>query len=265
MLNNITQHTVNQRVNFLIEYFEAGNKSAFGRRVDMKSGVIGDMVGGRMNKPSYDAILKILLAYPTVSADWLILGREPMLRGSIDSNREYSGQIGRFPVLSPKGNEIVPLLTAQKLKYYFMRHETQSEPSQVMYYEKEAIESLAISDSLIGKGEFVAFPVMNNMMEPTLKLNDFVVAKKIENNDWTELSSQRIYVIFSTSHSFLMCRVLYYLDGKTISCIFDNSSWSNIKLNRIDIHEIWEFKMLLSTNDKNLFNLININRKKNDV
>jgi hypothetical protein len=75
-----SQQSINQRINFLIDHFERGNKSAFGRRVDMKSGVVGDLVGGRLNKPSYDAIVKILSAYPSVSTDWLVLGRGPMLQ-----------------------------------------------------------------------------------------------------------------------------------------------------------------------------------------
>jgi hypothetical protein len=75
-----SQQSINQRINFLIDHFERGNKSAFGRRVDMRSGVVGDLVGGRLNKPSYEAIVKILSAYPSISTDWLILGRGPMIR-----------------------------------------------------------------------------------------------------------------------------------------------------------------------------------------
>lgn len=86
------QTSVNQRINYLIEHFEGGNKSAFGRRVDMKSGVVGDLVGGRMNKPSFDALIKILEAYPSVSTDWLVLGRGPILRnlGSDDKPKPDS-------------------------------------------------------------------------------------------------------------------------------------------------------------------------------
>ena len=110
----MTQTTVNQRINFLIDHYEGGNKSAFGRRVDMKSGVIGDLVGGRLNKPSFEAILKILAAYPLVNTEWFLKGEGEIFRFSEDEEDERV--LGSTPHLAKK-------ITARDENEYHEYHE----------------------------------------------------------------------------------------------------------------------------------------------
>lgn len=66
--------TVNERVNILITELEHGNKSAFAEKIGSKGGVIGDIVGGRLNKPSFGVLEKLVSAYPLVNAEWLLTG-----------------------------------------------------------------------------------------------------------------------------------------------------------------------------------------------
>lgn len=68
------QLSVNERVNFLINTIKAGNKSAFAKEVGVGGGVIQDIVAGRLNKPSFDVLNKIVNAYPTINIEWLVTG-----------------------------------------------------------------------------------------------------------------------------------------------------------------------------------------------
>jgi excisionase family DNA binding protein len=66
--------TVNQRIAEMINHFTKGNKSAFAKAVGISNQSLGEIVGSRQSAPSFAALQKIALAYPTVSLHWLVLG-----------------------------------------------------------------------------------------------------------------------------------------------------------------------------------------------
>ena len=73
-------NTIHERVDTLVRYFCKGNKTAFGRETDILPGVLASITGGRMSKPSFELLQKIMIRYPEINGDWLLLGREPMLK-----------------------------------------------------------------------------------------------------------------------------------------------------------------------------------------
>jgi excisionase family DNA binding protein len=68
------ESTVNQRIAEMINHFTKGNKSAFAKAVGISNQSLGEIVGARQSAPSFAALQKIALAYPTVSLHWLVLG-----------------------------------------------------------------------------------------------------------------------------------------------------------------------------------------------
>ncbi len=62
----------------MLDFFAKGNKSAFAKAVGISNQSLGEIVGGRQNAPSFAALQKIALAYPSVSLHWLVLGEGPM-------------------------------------------------------------------------------------------------------------------------------------------------------------------------------------------
>jgi len=73
------QTTVNQRIEQLVEHFCHGNKSAFAKAIGISSQGLGEIIGGRQSAPSFAALQKIAVAYPSVSVHWLVLGEGSML------------------------------------------------------------------------------------------------------------------------------------------------------------------------------------------
>jgi hypothetical protein len=73
-------NTIHERIDIIVRYFCKGNKTAFGRETDILPGVLASITGGRMSKPSFELLQKIVTRYPAVNGDWLLLGREPMLK-----------------------------------------------------------------------------------------------------------------------------------------------------------------------------------------
>jgi hypothetical protein len=90
MMSVSESSTIHERISTLVDYFCKGNKTAFGRETDILPGVLASITGGRLSKPSFELLQKIMMRYPAVSGDWLVLGRGPMLQGEAQAAGEAS-------------------------------------------------------------------------------------------------------------------------------------------------------------------------------
>lgn len=70
--------SINQRIRQVMEDQNL-NINSFSKRIGMTNNVtIGNIVGNRVNKPSYEVIKMILSAFSTIDARWLITGEGQM-------------------------------------------------------------------------------------------------------------------------------------------------------------------------------------------
>ena len=69
---------LNKRVLSIME-LKGFSKSTFAIALEISLPVLTHISSGR-NKPGLEMIQKILLRFPDISPDWLLLGQEPMLR-----------------------------------------------------------------------------------------------------------------------------------------------------------------------------------------
>lgn len=84
MGDNTKRTTVAQRIEQLIK--SSGLKTGdFANRVGIQKSAVSHLTSGR-NKPSFEVISNMLIAFPELNPDWLILGSEPMLRDAIHTN-----------------------------------------------------------------------------------------------------------------------------------------------------------------------------------
>lgn len=58
--------------------------TSFARLLDVQPSGISHILSGR-NKPSFDFVVKILRAFPTINPDWLLLGSVQMYRDGVTS------------------------------------------------------------------------------------------------------------------------------------------------------------------------------------
>jgi hypothetical protein len=66
--------TINERIHLLIEALKL-NKNSFSIKIGVDSTVIHNIVGGRLTKPSFEVLEKILLSDDNINLEWLILGK----------------------------------------------------------------------------------------------------------------------------------------------------------------------------------------------
>lgn len=81
---NDMQNTVNERVKDIIKRFSNDNQASYAISIGVTPTVINNIVGGRMSEPSFQTLLKIIVAYPQISSDWLLLGEGEMLKETIN-------------------------------------------------------------------------------------------------------------------------------------------------------------------------------------
>jgi transcriptional regulator with XRE-family HTH domain len=82
----MSETTINQRVKILIDALKT-NQRQFSMRCGVSSSVIFNIVDGKMNKPSFDLLQKILFSFNNISTDWLLLGRGEMFeKGNVNGN-----------------------------------------------------------------------------------------------------------------------------------------------------------------------------------
>jgi transcriptional regulator with XRE-family HTH domain len=78
---------INTRFVELID-FKGLNNSSFAKSLGVFPSIIGNITGGRLGKPSFELLEKLVDAYPDISAEWLLRGEGPMLKQEGESDPE---------------------------------------------------------------------------------------------------------------------------------------------------------------------------------
>ncbi|QNH60715.1 S24 family peptidase [Hymenobacter sediminicola] len=257
MRESAEQQTIHQRITELIDRFEQGNKSAFGRRADISSGVLGDLVGGRLNKPSFDVLAKILRAYPLVHAEWLLLGSGPMLR---DGGKEAPERVLHIdepenmlhptivrqlqpdpPIIPrPIGVPMVTVDTDRQENISLVSSKVAaSYPTR--YLEPEFYKDLpAFSIPLpeFRNATFRAFQVVGDSMSPTFYPGGWVLARFV---DFTRETLQEGYIhVVVTRENLVVKRVLDRIEQRnTLALQSDNEEFQTYEVQIEDVQEVW--------------------------
>lgn len=77
---NKMQLSINERISLLVKEKANDSQAVFANAIGVKPTVINNIVAGRMSEPSFQTLLKIIIAYPDISSDWLLLGTGEMLK-----------------------------------------------------------------------------------------------------------------------------------------------------------------------------------------
>lgn len=242
-----TQQTVNQRINFLIDYYEAGNKSAFGRRVDMKSGVVGDLVGGRLNKPSYEALLKILSAYPSVNTDWLVKGEGEMLQTA--ASAESTQKVSSYP---PGQTNVQAVGLLSEIPVIKLRRVSFKARASFGYMQMQRFKESDIFDTVLfrlppGRTEedykdALVFDIEGDSMEPSLRDGQQVIAWQVSDSRWEYLHNTICVVDYAEEVTVkaILKNDLNNTDGLTLHAT--GGAGGSFTVARKDIHSIWEVR-----------------------
>ena len=260
MPEDSTQQTVNQRIQLLIDTYEAGNKSAFARRVDMKSGVIGDIVGGRLNKPNFDNLLKILDAYPSVNTEWLLKGVDPMLKpaapqedsatmGVVRAEASPAETLHPEPrVVSLEEADIVaaPVVNFNVAANYQTGYNSQEQAEQ--------LDVMSFPKFMVRGSTHTVFPVLGDSMSPIFLNKDYVWCRFIPASDWRYFSQSKgkVCVLMSRQNGLQIKRV--FMEGpQCLRCESENRQLNPpFTLDFKEVEQIWEVQWRITNNFESL-------------
>lgn len=78
---------INERIKHIVDECFDGNVSAFARAINVPQPTLKDIVGGKLNKPSYAVLEKIVNSTSLkISPDWLLSGKGEMIRQDVNQS-----------------------------------------------------------------------------------------------------------------------------------------------------------------------------------
>jgi hypothetical protein len=99
--------TINERVGILIEALKL-NKNSFSVKIGVDSTVIHNIVGGRLTKPSFEVLEKILLSDDNINLEWLILGKgDQVFKDKIPSMKKKYLNVAESPANYSDQNKLI--------------------------------------------------------------------------------------------------------------------------------------------------------------
>lgn len=241
------QVSVNERVNFLVDTLKGGNKSAFAKDIGVGGGVVQDIVAGRLNKPSFDVLTKIVNTYPNISLDWLVLGKGqpfksevPQLTISNESPVNYKIKT-EFIVATQDthGNSTIPIVTHKAAANYLQGYHSQE------YFEN--LEPMTLPRFMINGGQHAVWQVQGESMEPTFFDGEYVICTRVEQHEWLGIKDLEVFVVISERLGVQLKRVKNRLKHKQFMRFkSDNKAHKDFSLTGDEILELWRFQWKLS-------------------
>lgn len=253
--------SVHERVMKLINHYfpsgspdKQGNKAAFAKSIGSKSGTIGDIIGGRLNNPSFDILQSIVNTYPDVRLDWLVKGEDPMLYSDIVNtktelpsmqvvNEDKPQYIIKEKIVvvtqDTSDNVTIPVVNRKAAANYLAGFQSQE------YYEE--LPPMTMPKILMKGGQNAMFQVTNDSMEPTFFDSEYVICTKVESGDWKYINDFEVFVVISDNNGVQLKRVKNRLKTRGFMRFrSDNRQHKDFSLNEDEIRELWRFQWKLS-------------------
>lgn len=168
--------SINERIQRLIDDFENGSQKAFSEKLGVAPSSLNGIVGARQSDPSSKILNRILDVYANVNAEWLLMGKLPILK--TDESVVYS-ENDRFDTIEDGGVKVFPLKTDHRRSM-----------QRIPLYDFEAVAGLVPLFNDTAKQvplDYIQIPnlpkcdgaiyVVGDSMYPLLKSGDIVLYK----------------------------------------------------------------------------------------
>ena len=234
---------------YRLSTYEANQKLGYARSSKLYKVLSGDV------KPSYETTTDLLSAFPEVSAEWLLMGKGPMLRSA---QPEPSAQAD--PIELPKPAMQLQRAVFSNAQIHTVTVDRTGNESKMLVplavqagYPTLCNEAVYLQDmksyELPGfeYGEYRAFEVDGDSMHPTFRHRDIVVCKHVDRLDL--LKPDECYVIVTLENLLLKRIPAVITDRRGVFELHsDNPAFKPYKLPVADLQQLWIVRGYLSTN-----------------
>ncbi len=202
-------------------------------------------------KPGFDTLDDLLMAWPEVSAEWLMRGEGPMLKGGtmpapVATSETALTEAGGW--LSPeRRQELLDQLTPQDAILYIPA-KAQAGYSYTTDLNALLDELTSFSLPMFARGVFRAFDVSGNSMVPTFANADVVICREVLDG-WRNVAPGHCYVVVMNDNVVVKRINRQVRDTDTTLVLHsDNSGYPPYEVAREDVREIWQVQAFLSRN-----------------
>ncbi len=228
---------------YRLSTYEANQKLGYARSSKLYKVLSGDV------KPSYETTTDLLSAFPDVSAEWLLMGKGPMLHSAQPAAIEMPKPAAQLPravfssaqvltvTLDRTGNETTMLVPLSVQAGYPTLCNEAVYLQDMKSYHLPGFEY----------GEYRAFEVDGDSMYPTFRHRDIVVCKSVDRLDL--LKPDECYVVV-THENLLLKRIPAVITDRrgTFELHSDNPAFKPYKLPVEDLQQLWMVRGYLSSN-----------------
>lgn len=234
-----------EKISRIIDYYGLKNVSELSEKLGYSSPEKLNRLKKEGAKPSLDILNDISNLFEDLSGDWLISGKEPMIKSQVtpgalkEERATYHNTPQIITVDSHNADNIV--LVPMKAQAGYLKG----------WGKPEFIKKLpTFRMPGLNNGTFRMFEVYGNSMFPTLPDRSYVVGEFVEN--WvTGIKDNRLYVIVSNKiEDGLVKRCINKIEKyNNLICKSDNRrEYPTQSLDPADILEVWEVKLHLNFN-----------------
>jgi repressor LexA len=207
-------YNINQRIIQILDYLSI-TRYRFSLETGISEAVLLNIYKGK-NKPSFDAIEKILNIYKAIDAEWLLTGSGEMLKN------KKSLEESKVPYEINK-IKFIPFVRFGNLSEVFTKE------TQVYSHEDDAfvVPSFAEADFL--------FCIKSTDMSPRLSPGDIIACKKLPADSFFQWN--KIYVL-NTNQGAIIKRVKKGFSDETLLIVSENSDFETFELKRSQVLNI---------------------------
>lgn len=203
---------INDRIDKLIRAL-GYNKTKFAHALGYNyNTIIESIVGKRQSKPGFDFLNALLTTFPSVNADWLMIGEGEMLKEKSKATERY--------LLHKQEVTKVPLIGQYAYAGYLRGFgDVGFMDSQPLYY----------SNRHYGSGTYVAFEIRGDSMHDGTDLSiidgDIVMCKALPHENWiNKLHVPKVFVIIHKTEGITCKEVIAHnVESGEITC----HSWNS--------------------------------------
>jgi hypothetical protein len=170
---NAMQTSVNERIAKMINHFKKGNKSAFAKEVGISNQSLGEIVGARQSLPSFTALQKIIIAFPQVRIEWIVMGKGDMLKAAWEdymNSGEFQGLYVSPETLDEKFkefNEVDKRLAEQEAIIKEIAEATaKTSTPEVAKRIENALRRIGDTEGVVLMGRVLSGPSDHNSIKP---------------------------------------------------------------------------------------------------
>lgn len=232
-----------KRVQELFDYYGLNASSATKKLGYSTTSKLYSILKG--SEPSLPTLVDFQRLWPDMSLDWLVLGEGPMLRAGAGADVAPKTMVLQQLIRSDKvvvvtvddqGIENTVLVPIPAQAGYSVAHNEAVYLRELSAYRVPGFE----------RGEFRAFEVAGDSMEPTINHRDVVITTRVDELRLLEPGS--VYVIV-TSESVMLKRIKDRLraDDEEVTLYSDNPHLRPYGLETRDILELWRVRGYVSS------------------